>query len=73
MVLCGGLDVPAHERDVLSGGLEVPAHAREASNGGSGEAFVCWVAPDLVFFHAVGRSIWVQQHCGVGSCTAVAS
>ena len=27
----------------------------------------------LGVFHAVGRSVWVQQHCGVGSCTAVAS
>jgi len=26
----------------------------------------------LGVFHAVGRSVWVQQHCGVGSCTAVA-
>ena len=73
VVPCGGLEVPAHVRGVRSGWLEVPAHAREASNGGSGEAFVCWVAPDLVFFHAVGRSIWVQQHCGVGSCMAVTS
>ena len=70
VVPCGGLEVPAHERGVLSGGLEVPAHASVTFNGGSGDALARWVAPDLVFFML---SVWVQQHCGVESCTAVAS
>jgi hypothetical protein len=51
---CGGLEVPAHERDMLSGGLEILAHARVMSNSGSGVAPACWVSPDSVFLHFVG-------------------
>jgi hypothetical protein len=56
----------------MSGGLEVSAHAWEASNGGSSETPTRWVASDLVFFHVVRLSAWVQQHCSIRSYMSVA-
>jgi hypothetical protein len=49
-----------------------PRARERVSNGGCGEAPACWFCFRLGVLHAVRWSAWVQQHCGVRSCTAVA-
>ena len=72
VVPCGGLEVPAHGRGVLSGGSGPRARERgvQRRKWRGPRALSC---SGLGVFLVVGRLSWVQQHCGVGSCTAVAS
>jgi hypothetical protein len=53
---------------MLSGGLEVPAHVRgvQQRKWRGPRVLVCF---GLGVFRVAGRSVWVQQHYGIGSCT----
>jgi hypothetical protein len=66
----GWRSLRTRERGMLSCGLEVPAHTCDAQRRKwrGPRALGCF---GLGVLHVVGRSAWVQQHCGGGSCTAV--